>query len=133
MKIGQRIRELRKQRGSTLKDIADKTGLSLTYISDVERDRTQPSLKTLHRIAEGLGVTTTDLMSGVDNLGETTEEALPDGLREFKEDPRWAGQLTEDWVKTLLRVDYRGRRPESRREWQALFVTLQSIMEPEGE
>lgn len=133
MTIGQRIREIRKQRDKTLKDIADATGLSLPYLSDVERDRTQPSLKTLQRIAEGLEVTTTDLMNGVDDLGVVTDGALPSGLRELKEDPRWAGMLNDDWIKTLQKVDYRGRRPETKGEWLALFTLLRTMVEPEEE
>jgi len=128
MTVGQRVREIRKQRGLTLKEVAEATGLSLTYLSDVERERTQPSLKTLQRIAGGLNVTTTDLMRGVANLGEETEEALPPGLREFIEDPYWKGQVNSEWIETLMRVDYRGKRPETMEGWRQLFLTLQGII-----
>jgi transcriptional regulator with XRE-family HTH domain len=133
MTIGQRIREVRRQREKTLKQLAEDTGLSLTYLSDVERGDTQPSLKSLQRIAEGLDLTTTDLMRGVDNLSGVRSDVLPPGLRELREDPRFADQLTGEWIETLLRVDYRGRRPESKREWQNLFMLMQSILDPDEE
>ena len=128
MTIGQRIREIRRRRDKTLKEVAEASGLSLTYLSDVERGRTQPSLKTLQRLAEGLEVTTTDLMSGVDDLGDATEDAVPEGLRELMADPAMEPLLTEEWIKTLQRIDYRGRRPQTKLDWQTLFLTMRNIM-----
>jgi len=129
MTIGQRIREMRRQREKTLKELAEATDLSLTYLSDVERDRTQPSLKTLQRIAQGLSITTTDLMSGVEGLGDITDDSLPQGLRDLKADKEWEEMLTDDWIKTLQRVDYRGRRPETKHDWLKLFLTLHGIID----
>jgi len=128
MTIGQRIREKRKERGLTLKQLAEATGLTVTYLSDVERGATQPSLKTLGRVATGLIISTTDLLSGVELLGDESDEALPEGLRELKDDPQWSEQLTGDWVKTLERLEYRGKRPESKEDWRDLFLSIRRIM-----
>jgi len=128
MTVGQRIREIRREREMTLKDVAEATGLSLTYLSDVERGRTTPSLKTLARVAEGLAITTTDLMNGVDWLGEVTPDALPPGLRDLKDDPYWGGQLDEEWIRTLLRVDYRGKRPQSKQDWLEVYLPLRRVI-----
>lgn len=128
MTVGQRVREKRSERKLTLKQMAEKTGLSLTYLSDVERDRTRPSVKTLMRIAEAFGITTTDLLHGVEALGDFTEEAIPEGLRELRDDPYWAKQIDEEWERTLLRVDYRGKRPRSKDEWIQVFVTLRGVL-----
>lgn len=54
--IGQEIRELRKARRLTIKDLAGRTGLSLGYLSEVERGLTSPNVKILHDIASALGV-----------------------------------------------------------------------------
>ncbi len=54
--LGARIRELRKARDLTLGDIAEASGLSLGYISQVERNLANPSIKALHDIARVLGV-----------------------------------------------------------------------------
>jgi XRE family transcriptional regulator, regulator of sulfur utilization len=133
MTIGQRIRENRRAKVMTLKQLADVTGLTVTYLSDVERDRTQPSLKTLGRVAQGLEITTTDLMSGVDALGDKTEDAIPMGLRELRDDEYWGGQLNDDWVKTLLKLDYRGKRPQTKQDWVELFISLRRVLNPGGE
>jgi transcriptional regulator with XRE-family HTH domain len=129
MTIGQRIRERRHEQGLTLKELAERTGLSLTYLSDVERDRTRPSMKTLVRISEKLGSTATDLMRSVEGLGELTEASLPAGLKDLINDPDWAPHVDEEWVRTLMRVDYRGKRPQTKQDWIHLFLTLQSVLD----
>ena len=131
MTIGQRMREKRREKGLTLKQLADMTGLSVTYLSDVERERTQPSLKTLGVVAQGLGLSTTDLMAGVEALGDATVLSLPAGLRELCEDLAWKDQLSEDWQKTLLKLDYRGQRPQTKQEWRDVFISLRSVLAPD--
>ena len=41
--LGEHVRNIRKKRGITLKELAEKTGLSIGYISQIERDLTDPS------------------------------------------------------------------------------------------
>jgi transcriptional regulator with XRE-family HTH domain len=51
---GARIRQLRTQRGLTVAQLAEAAGVSTGLISQVERDRTDPSLETLRKIAKVL-------------------------------------------------------------------------------
>jgi transcriptional regulator with XRE-family HTH domain len=55
-KIGARVRALRRERGLTIEQIAAATGLTKGFISQLERDRTQPSLSSIARICDALGV-----------------------------------------------------------------------------
>jgi len=55
--VGRSIRRLRKQRALTLAQLAELAGVSVAFISLVERDKAQPSVKTLHTISRALGVT----------------------------------------------------------------------------
>ena len=54
--IGQRIRELRRKNGLTLQYVADQAGISVGFLSQVERDKATPSLGTLASLASALGV-----------------------------------------------------------------------------
>ena len=45
----------REESGMTQKDLAEKTGIAQGDISKLENGNSNPSLKTLQRIAEGLG------------------------------------------------------------------------------
>ena len=56
MVVGKRIRKLRQEKGLSQGDMERATGLLRTYISRVEHGYTVPSLETLERIAEALGV-----------------------------------------------------------------------------
>lgn len=48
---GNRIREARKKKGMTLKQVADATGYTVGHISQIERDLKSPSLTALRKIA----------------------------------------------------------------------------------
>ena len=48
---GSRIREMRKRRGLTLKEVAEATGYTIGHISQIERDLKSPSLVALRQIA----------------------------------------------------------------------------------
>jgi transcriptional regulator with XRE-family HTH domain len=56
MVIGQRLRQLREMKRLSQGDIEKTTGLLRCYISRVENGHTVPSLETLERFAEALGV-----------------------------------------------------------------------------
>lgn len=49
--IGLRIRELRQQRGQTLEQVASETGLSVSFLSILERDKVSVSVDNLERLA----------------------------------------------------------------------------------
>lgn len=54
MEIGDKIRYIRKEKKITQKELARICGISNTYLSDIERMRTNPSIKTLKSIAKSL-------------------------------------------------------------------------------
>ncbi len=55
MDIGEKLRQLRQQRGLTQEEMADRCELSKGFISQVERDLTSPSIATLTDMLECLG------------------------------------------------------------------------------
>lgn len=55
--LGREIRGLRKARGYTLASLAEASGLSIGYLSLLERDLATPSINALHSISRTLGVT----------------------------------------------------------------------------
>lgn len=58
--IGQTMKELRQKRGLTLEEIAEKSGCTPGFISQLENSKAAPSITTLYAIAEALGVKVTD-------------------------------------------------------------------------
>lgn len=57
MGVGRRIKQFRKQKGLTQVKLAEKAGISRSYLADVESDRYNPSLTTLMNLAQALNVT----------------------------------------------------------------------------
>lgn len=53
--VGKRLKEVRKERDMTLKQVAEASGMSPTHISEIERGKTSPTVGALRRIAGALG------------------------------------------------------------------------------
>lgn len=62
MRLGVNLREARGRRGWTIADLAQAAGLSKGFVSQVENDKTSPSLDTLERLADALGVSVVELL-----------------------------------------------------------------------
>src|SRR6266576_6281838 len=59
--VGERLRAIRSLRRATLRTIADRAGVSESFLSQVERGRASASIASLRRIAGALGVTVAEL------------------------------------------------------------------------
>jgi transcriptional regulator with XRE-family HTH domain len=57
VELGGRLRRLREAKGLRLVEAASRAGISVSYLSDVERGRRLPSLEVLESIAAHLGTT----------------------------------------------------------------------------
>ena len=73
--LGEHVRNIRKKRGITLKELAEKTGLSIGYISQIERNLTDPSLSTLRKLSAALDIPTYLFMGGESSTSLTTRQA----------------------------------------------------------
>lgn len=56
MSIGSTLKEYRKKNGFTLKKLSDISGVSLTFISDIENGRKKPSTKKAKQLADALNI-----------------------------------------------------------------------------
>lgn len=63
LQLGSRIRTLRQARQLTLRDVAERSGVTESFLSQVERDVTSPSIATVQRIAHALGLTIAQLFA----------------------------------------------------------------------
>lgn len=128
MQLHERFRTLRTDQGLRLKDIAARCDLSTPYLSDLERGRTLPSLQSLETIAQAYDLTVQELLSGVEGYGEITTDSLPTGLAALVADPALNVGLTSDWVQTLSRIEFRGKRPRDKETWCEIWLHLRRVM-----
>ena len=136
MRLRDRLAELRREHGLTLRELRDRiterTGerLSISYLSELERTDTFPSVETLARLARGYDLTLPQLLAPVEILsGAGTDDGAtgyPAALRALHEQ----GQVDDEWAATLARIEFRGRRPETETEWLAIHGVLRALLEP---
>lgn len=69
------VRELRKREGLTLDEIQVRSGVTPAVLSRIERNKAQPELDTLYRLARVFGMTAMDLLSLAEQRSShTTQE-----------------------------------------------------------
>jgi transcriptional regulator with XRE-family HTH domain len=78
MELGPRLRRSRQRRGLTLQAVADLAGLSKSFVSQVESGTSTPSLASLKRIGDALGIPLAALVDGHDPLqrGRASEDLV---------------------------------------------------------
>ena len=64
-RIGKRIQQLRKLKKMSQADLAEYTGMSVSYISHIENAKRKASLESVIRIVNALGITVDELLAGV--------------------------------------------------------------------
>lgn len=81
--IGRHLRELRRRRQLSSREIATRAGVSHSTISLMERDRMSPSLDTLGAVIEALGSTLAEFFSGLSDSYSYSPIYRPDDLVEI--------------------------------------------------
>lgn len=62
--IGKRLAGIRKQKKLTQEKLAEKTGLANNYISNIENNRSIPSIETLVKLCDALDITPNEVLLG---------------------------------------------------------------------
>jgi transcriptional regulator with XRE-family HTH domain len=98
---GQRLARLRKERGYTQIELAEKTGIPQTLITDYERDRLRLHAEMVIRFAQAFEVTTDELLG----LNGTSKRKNGDriSLRLLRRSKK-IGELPSSQQKTLLKT-----------------------------
>lgn len=65
VRLGNRIRALRRERGWTQVELADLLGVDRRYLSEIETGKKNPSLRVLKTIADGFGLSVSRLLRGL--------------------------------------------------------------------
>jgi transcriptional regulator with XRE-family HTH domain len=100
MKIGSRVRELRNELSLSLRELGERTGVTASFLSQVENDQVSPSLNSLQSIATALNVPMFSLLNDTPN-----GHVVRDGeLRRVKfDDPKISYELlTSDYTRQMM-------------------------------
>ena len=128
--VGERLRIIRTIRRCTLREVAERAGLSESFLSQVERGRASASIASLRRISEALGISIADLFepNGLPRprvLRRAERPALAFGIlgRKFLLTPRPLQQL-EVFVGELDSGGSTGAELYAHGDSEELFVVL---------
>ena len=69
MELGERLRAIRVLRRLTLREVAEAAGVSESFVSQLERGRSNASVATLQRLAAAVGIEVSDLFAGEERSG----------------------------------------------------------------
>src|ERR671934_2690972 len=135
--VGERLRAIRRSRRATLRTIAARSGLSESFLSQVERGRSSASIASLRRIADALGVSIADLfdLDGVPGprvLRREERPALAFGVlgRKLLLTPRPLQNL-EVFIGELEVGGSTGHQPYAHGDSEELFVVLSGSVQLE--
>lgn len=91
--VGSRIKEIRIKRGLTVNGLANKAGISQSYLRDIELGNKQPTVEYLEYICDALKITlvgffdleenSDKLMHLIAKMNQTQKEKLVELLKEF--------------------------------------------------
>jgi transcriptional regulator with XRE-family HTH domain len=90
-RLGQRLRARRGSQGRTLASVAMQAGLSVPYVANLENGRGNPTLASLQRLADALGIQMSQLLAEED--GAAAGPALPESLAAFSQGARFRQEV----------------------------------------
>ena len=90
MKISDRILELRRQKGISQEELADKLGVSRQAVSKWESEQSVPEMEKIIAMSEFFDVTTDYLLKGIEPIRRMTKKERPATFFLFWDRP-WPG------------------------------------------
>ena len=127
MKLGEKLRMLRRNTNDLkLTDVAKETGLSVSFLSDLERGRTQPSIETLKKLSNFYKVSLNELLENIETGEKTTSRnLLPSSLQEFMDEE----DIEPDMLDLMLTIEQRSKnQPASKDDWKKYYYSLKALL-----
>ena len=133
--VGQRINHVRTERGFTLEGLADRAGVSKSFLWEVEQDRSGISCNRLLEVANALGASVDYLLRGE----PVPKEYEPQSI----EVPRCLGEISEElglgYRQTMLLLDIdrsiiarhvnRAYGMKNKEDWRSLYEAVSVFLE----
>ena len=84
--LGRRVKKLRDDRGWSLQELAAASGVSRSMLSEIERERANPTLSVTYRIARAFGLSLQDLIESADFASTIQVIRASDRAQVFRSD-----------------------------------------------
>lgn len=144
--LGAKIRTERLKKPLTLKQLAEKTKLSISFLSEIERGLSQPSMASLRRISQALGISLLRFREDDGNGDQWTERQSFD-IDQYHRPTRNITGATVVRAGNRKKIAYPGRSgfyelltPDLNRKLEVLYIRMEPefdsgppIVDPPGE
>jgi transcriptional regulator with XRE-family HTH domain len=84
--LGRRVKKLRADRGWSLEELSSVSGVSRSMLSEIERERANPTLSVTYRIARAFGLSLQDLIESADSASSIQVTRANDSAQVFRSD-----------------------------------------------
>lgn len=84
--LGRRVKKLRGDCGWSLEELASASGVSRSMLSEIERQRANPTLSVTYRIARAFGLSLQDLLESADSASAIQTIRATDRAQIFRKD-----------------------------------------------
>lgn len=131
--LGDRIKQTREERKWTQDKLAGETGLSKSFLSEIENDKRTPSADNVLRISNALGVSLDYLLKGETGKEERAREPIqiPVELSIAAEKEHWTYRdiltLLAAHNSVVARRSNKSQRPPSVEEWKRLYDAIKRV------
>jgi transcriptional regulator with XRE-family HTH domain len=132
--VGERIREIREKRGMTQENLAEAAGLSKSFLSEVENDKSDISSQILLRIANELGASMDYLLDGkVKEALEREPVVIPSALSDYAEKMNLTYGQTRELLdahnSVIARRSSRSTKEFTLDDWRKLHTAIKKVFE----
>lgn len=107
-RIGEQIKKVRKQKKMTLKQLAEKTGLSISFLSQIERSKSSMTLESLNKVSDALNISPSQFFANDDQIDtpikgkEKRERSTPPEAESFFHYQSLVGSMTNPLFEPRL-------------------------------
>ena len=132
--LGARVRKLREKQGLTQQGLAESAGMSVSFLSEIENDKRNPSGRVMVQLANVLGTTMDYLQRGTEPAPSPRREptTIPPALAEAAERAglsyRATVTLHEAYRKIVGRRSNELDRDPTAEEWSAMYRALKQYI-----
>jgi transcriptional regulator with XRE-family HTH domain len=128
--IGTKMKEIRKVKGITLKTLSEYTGLSIGYLSNLERNQNSPTLENMRKICDVLNMTISEILACCDKEEKFIIRAEE---REVTENPKYSLTIQNiDFGRGEQIYQYVTIQPNSTYDvssWRHLYDEIGTVLE----
>ena len=126
MSFGTQLRQLRQIHKQTLADVAEAIDLSISHVSNMERNKAEPTLDTVRKLATHFNVPTAQFLTEPGDMPLAFQPKDTVSFRGFVD--QMNGKVDATMQDLLVRVDAQAFKPaRSVEEWLRYYYVISAV------